>query len=64
LTEEAVMDPRQPRKRKRERKRRDDDKVDQPPNDSVPASDPVAFIEPAPRKDNDTPLDKQRDSGR
>ena len=55
------MDPKQ---RKAGRKRRLDEKLDRALKDSFPASDPVAFIEPAPRNENDTPLDKERDNER
>jgi hypothetical protein len=55
------MDPKQ---RKRDRKRRTDEKLDRALKDTFPASDPVSFIEPAPRNENDTPLDKERESER
>jgi hypothetical protein len=57
-----------PKPRKTNRKRRLDnkldDKLDRALKDSFPASDPMSFIEPAPRNENDTPLDKERDPER
>src|SRR5204862_7989534 len=52
---ETTMEPKKP---KRDRKRRTDDKLDRALEDTFPASDPVSFIEPAPKRENDTPLDK------
>ena len=52
------------RRRKSDAKRTDDDKLDGALEDSFPASDPVSFIEPAPKEPNDTPLDKEREPGR
>ena len=46
------------------RKRTQDEKLDRALKDTFPASDPVSFIEPAPKRDNDTPLDKERETGR
>jgi hypothetical protein len=45
-----------PAKRRRTLKARVDDKLDQALKDSFPASDPVAFIEPAPVKQGDRTL--------
>ncbi len=42
----------------------DDEKLDDALEDSFPASDPVSFIEPAPKEPNDTPLDKVRKQSR
>ncbi|WP_428663723.1 hypothetical protein [Reyranella sp.] len=58
------MAPRQ--RRKPDAKHAGEDKLDDALKDSFPASDPVSFIEPAPKAPNDTPLDKERkrtDSG-
>ncbi|HYD04853.1 MAG TPA: hypothetical protein VEC60_03965 [Reyranella sp.] len=54
------MDPKQPSKR--DRKRKMDEKLDRALKDTFPASDPVSFIEPAPKRENDTPLDKERET--
>jgi hypothetical protein len=54
------MDPKPRRKRDADTKRSTDEKLDDALKDTFPASDPVSFIEPAPKKDNDTPLDKER----
>jgi hypothetical protein len=51
-------------RRKPSRKRAKDEKLDRARKDTVPTSDPVSFIEPAPKQDNDTPLDKERETGR
>ncbi len=56
------MPPKEPRKPDAEHT--DEDKLDSALEDSFPASDPVSFIEPAPNNPNDTPLDKERDTGR
>ena len=49
------------RRRKSDAKQTEDDKLDDALKDSFPASDPVSFIEPAPKEPNDTPLDKERE---
>jgi hypothetical protein len=59
---EAVMAPR--RHRKSTSRRTDEDKLDEALEDSFPASDPVSFLEPAPKEPNDTPLDKERKPSR
>jgi hypothetical protein len=56
------MTPR--RRRKPDAKQTDEDKLDRALKDSFPASDPVSFIEPAPKNPNDTPLDKERGQSR
>jgi len=48
------------RRRKSDARQMDEDKLDAALEDSFPASDPVSFIEPAPREPNDPPLDKER----
>jgi hypothetical protein len=48
------------RRRNRDSKHTDEEKLDGALNDSFPASDPVSFIEPAPKNPNDTALDKER----
>jgi hypothetical protein len=53
-----------PKKSKRDRKRAEDEKLDRALKDTFPASDPVSFIEPAPKRENDTPLDKERETDR
>ena len=58
---ETTMEPKKP---KRDRKRRTDDKLDRTLEDTFPASDPVSFIEPAPKRENVTPLDKERETDR
>jgi hypothetical protein len=45
-------------------KQTDEDKLDDALKDSFPASDPVSFIEPAPKEPNHTPLDKDREKSR
>ena len=52
------------RRRKSGTKHTDEDKLDSALEDSFPASDPVSFIEPAPKEPNDTPLDKERERSR
>lgn len=47
-----------------ESKHADEDKLDRALEDSFPASDPVSFIEPAPKEPNDTPRDKERGQAR
>ena len=47
-----------------DKRRKDDDKLDRALKDTFPASDPVSFIEPAPKRENDTPLDKERKTER
>lgn len=51
-------------RRKPDPKHTEDEKRDSTRTDSPPASDPVAFIEPAPQRSNDTPLDKERETSR
>jgi hypothetical protein len=55
---EIAMDRKKP---KPDDKPTDDDKLDRALEDTFPASDPVSFIEPAPRKKkkNETPRDRQ-----
>jgi hypothetical protein len=45
-------------RRESDPKQTDDDKLDDALKDSFPASDPVSFIEPAPKEPNDTALGK------
>lgn len=52
------------RRRESDAKHTDEDKLDDALEDSFPASDPVSFIEPAPKNPNDTPLDKEREESR
>ena len=52
------------RRRKSGTKQTDDEKLDGALKDSFPASDPVSFLEPAPKEPNDTPLDKEREQSR
>jgi hypothetical protein len=52
------------RRRKSDTKQTEEDKLDDALEDSFPASDPVSFIEPAPKEPNDTPLDKERERSR
>lgn len=52
------------RRRKSPAKHTDEDKLDEALEDSFPASDPVSFIEPAPKEPHDTPLDKDRKTSR
>jgi hypothetical protein len=52
------------RRRKSGTKQTDDEKLDGALKDSFPASDPVSFLEPAPKEPNDTPLDKKREQSR
>jgi len=56
------MAPRQCRKSNA--RHTDEDKLDDALKDSFPASDPVSFIQPAPKEPNDTPLDKERERNR
>jgi hypothetical protein len=51
-------------RRKPDAKQAEDEKLDRALEDSFPASDPVSFIEPAPKRPDDTPLDKDRETGR
>ena len=52
------------RRRKSDVKQRDEEKLDDALKDSFPASDPVSFIEPAPKEPDNTPLDKDRERSR
>ena len=52
------------RRRKSGTTQPDDEKLDGALKDSFPASDPVSFLEPAPKEPNDTPLDKEREQSR
>jgi hypothetical protein len=52
------------RRRKSDAKRTVDDKLDDALKDSFPASDPVSFIQRAPKEPDDTPLDKEREQSR
>jgi hypothetical protein len=52
------------RHRSSDPKQADEDKLDDALKDSFPASDPVSFIEPAPKEPNHTPLDKERKRSR
>ncbi|CAN5671197.1 hypothetical protein BH10PSE6_BH10PSE6_55450 [soil metagenome] len=51
-------------RRKPDPKHTEDEKLDSARKDSFPASDPVSFIEPAPKRSDDTPLDKERETSR
>ena len=57
------MVPKERRKRA-PKKKTTDDKLDSALKDTFPASDPVSFIEPAPKNPDDTPLDKDRETSR
>lgn len=52
------------RRRKSDAGRKDEDKLDDALKDTFPASDPVSFIQPAPKEPDDTPLDKKRKQSR
>ena len=51
-----------PRKKPKARdtERQVDDKLDEALKDTFPASDPVAFIQPAPKQPHDAPREKDR----
>jgi len=51
-------------RRKSDARHTDEDKLDDALKDSFPASDPVSFIQPAPKEPNDAPLDKERERNR
>lgn len=56
------MDPKKPKPddNKPDDKRTEDDKLDRALEDTFPASDPVSFIEPAPKKKKKTETPRER----
>ena len=53
-----------PKRRRKSDVKQREEKLDDALKDSFPASDPVSFIEPAPKEPDNTPLDKDRERSR